>query len=144
MGVVKLDWRNVDVRRLRTGAVDRTEWESVVRGDMPILKGRSAKEEGKELLPMILLVILPSSFHEIQRFDFLEIVCVPLLILMSSFLTRCHFDVRLFWQISYLVQYVTRKQLICFSKAKISALFQVFTTNIGYTCTLTSKLNISP
>jgi hypothetical protein len=40
MGVVELDLRNVDVSRLRAGTVDRTEWESVVRGD-------KAKEEEK-------------------------------------------------------------------------------------------------
>ena len=40
MGVVELDLRNVDVRRLRRGTVDRTEWESIVRGD-------KAKEEEK-------------------------------------------------------------------------------------------------
>jgi len=41
----------VDVRRFRTGAVDRTEWENVARGD-------KAKEEEKEVLPMILLIVL--------------------------------------------------------------------------------------
>ena len=29
----------MDVRRLRTGAVDRTEWESVLRGEKAIFKG---------------------------------------------------------------------------------------------------------
>jgi hypothetical protein len=38
-------------RRLRRGAVDRSEWESVVRGE-------KAKEEEKEVLPTILLIIL--------------------------------------------------------------------------------------
>jgi hypothetical protein len=51
MGVVELDLRNVDVRSLRKGAVDRTELESVVRGD-------KAKEEEKELQLMLLLIIL--------------------------------------------------------------------------------------
>jgi hypothetical protein len=44
MGVVELDLRNVDVRRLRTGTVDRTEWESVVRGE----KAKEEKEEEEE------------------------------------------------------------------------------------------------
>jgi len=39
MGVVELDLRNVDIRRLKTGAVDGTEWESVVRGDKAKFKG---------------------------------------------------------------------------------------------------------
>jgi hypothetical protein len=51
MGFVELELRNVGVRRLRTGAVDRTEWGSVVRGD-------NAIEEEKEVTQMILLIIL--------------------------------------------------------------------------------------
>ena len=50
MSVVELDLRNVDVRKLRPGTVDRTEWEGVVRGEKA--------KEGKEVIPMILWITL--------------------------------------------------------------------------------------
>jgi hypothetical protein len=58
MGDGELDWGNVDVRRLRTGAVGRTEWETSCGEIRPNLEGRNAKEKEKELLPLVLLIIL--------------------------------------------------------------------------------------
>jgi hypothetical protein len=54
---LKLDWfsrfglEECGCKEVQTGAVDRTEWENVVRGD-------KAKEEEKETLPINLLIVL--------------------------------------------------------------------------------------